>query len=193
MSSVVDVPRAWTACVAEEAAAPGGGNLKPGRYSITYALEITANPNEGTAGIGVLAFAEDGKTLEYCRTRSTWAGVSEFPSITDPWTTSEPVVDDACDGEYVLCYPVLEVAPEPSSGHPFTWLDFGHVNATDVARVSVQYGGPQQDAVIVNGHWFASGTLTQPQSKAPRVRAFDAGGKQVYDSAQDPHYDQASH
>jgi hypothetical protein len=199
---------AWAACLAADAAAAAKmpahtqavngvtmppiqpRDADPSHYSILYALKITANPNEGVAGVGVLALAKDGKTVDYCRDRSDgWAGVKDYQAYDSPWSATTPVATDACNGEYDLCYPVLEVAPAPSTRDPFNWLDFGHTQA-DVKRVTVQYGGPQQDAVMVDGHWIASGTLTTPQSKAPRVRGFDASGKQVYDSMKDPHYDQ---
>jgi hypothetical protein len=203
--------QAWAKCLADDAVAnakmrtlaPVNGvtmpqikprDPNPSHHSILYAMKITANPNEGGAGISVLALTEDGKTVEDCRDRSgDWSGIKDYSGFDTPWSSSTPVLTDACNGEYDLCYPVLEVAPEPSTRNPFNWLDFGRPNAADVTRVTVQYGGPQRDAVIIDGHWIASGTLTGPVSTAPRVRGFDANGKQVYDSMQDPHYDQASH
>ncbi|MEY9895222.1 hypothetical protein ABIA31_008911 [Catenulispora sp. MAP5-51] len=184
---------AWKACNSlsrntPEFASEGG--------SIVYALPIAANPNEGPAGIGVLTLAKDGKSIAYCRDRSaTWADTKDYEAFTDPsadpYAATEAVVVDSCRGAYDLCYPVTEVAPEPSAKNPFTWIDFGHINNSGITRVTVQYGGPEQDATLIEGHWFSTGTLTKAQHETPIVRGYNAEGARLYDSTTDPHYDQA--
>ncbi|WP_327252446.1 hypothetical protein [Streptomyces sp. NBC_01244] len=71
---------------------------------------------------------------------------------------------------------------------PYRWGSIGTVDP-GVARVTVSYGGTPVEAALDHGWFAATGILDRSVTKAPRVKGYDAQGKQVYDSDQDRSYD----
>lgn len=71
---------------------------------------------------------------------------------------------------------------------PYRWGSIGTVDP-GVARVTVSYGGTAVEAALDHGWFAATGILDRPVTKAPRIKGYDAQGKQVYDSDQDRAYD----
>lgn len=60
-----------------------------------------------------------------------------------------------------------------------------------VAKVTVSYGGDDTTATL-DGRWFvAAGVLNRQVTLAPRVKAYDAAGKLVYDSDTDSSYERS--
>nr|WSX52165.1 hypothetical protein OG409_26490 [Streptomyces sp. NBC_00974] len=73
---------------------------------------------------------------------------------------------------------------------PYRWGSIGTVTP-DVARVTVGYGGATVEAALDRGWFAATGVLDRAVTEAPRIKGYDAQGKQVYDSTQDKGYDKA--
>ncbi|MFE9565125.1 hypothetical protein ACFYM0_28885 [Streptomyces sp. NPDC006487] len=73
---------------------------------------------------------------------------------------------------------------------PYRWGSIGTVDP-GVARVTVSYGGTPVEAALDHGWFAATGILDRSVTKAPRVKGFDAQGKQVYDSDQDKAYEKS--
>ncbi|MFE4634140.1 hypothetical protein ACFRJ1_12255 [Streptomyces sp. NPDC056773] len=71
---------------------------------------------------------------------------------------------------------------------PYRWGSIGTVDP-GVARVTVSYGGATVEAALDHGWFAATGILDRSVTKAPRVKGYDAQGKQVYDSDQDRAHD----
>ncbi|MBT2468545.1 hypothetical protein J7E97_11815 [Streptomyces sp. ISL-66] len=71
---------------------------------------------------------------------------------------------------------------------PYRWGSIGTVTS-DVARITVSYGGATVEAALDRGWFAATGVLDRPVTTAPRIRGYDAQGRQIYDSDQDKGYD----
>ncbi|MFD9305732.1 hypothetical protein ACFWCB_24280 [Streptomyces sp. NPDC060048] len=72
---------------------------------------------------------------------------------------------------------------------PYRWGSIGTVDP-GVARVTVGYGAATVEAAVDRGWFAATGVLERTVTKAPRIKGYDAQGKQVYDSDQDTSYDE---
>ncbi|WP_151773154.1 hypothetical protein [Streptomyces abyssomicinicus] len=70
---------------------------------------------------------------------------------------------------------------------PFRWGSVGTVEPS-VARVTVEYGGEAEEAVLDGGWFVAAGELDRQVTLSPRVKGYDAAGKLVYDSDRDRSY-----
>ncbi|MEU3555709.1 hypothetical protein [Streptomyces fragilis] len=70
---------------------------------------------------------------------------------------------------------------------PFRWGVIGTAEPA-VARVTVEYGGESEEAVLDDGWFVAAGELDRQVTLSPRVRGYDAGGKLVYDSDRDRYH-----
>ncbi|MCX4693641.1 hypothetical protein [Streptomyces sp. NBC_01408] len=71
---------------------------------------------------------------------------------------------------------------------PYRWGSIGTVDPR-VARVTIDYGGTTVDAVLDHGWFAATGILERAVTEAPRIKGYDAQGKEIYDSDQDKFYD----
>lgn len=67
---------------------------------------------------------------------------------------------------------------------PFRWGVVGTVEPS-VARVTVEYGGETEEAVLDDGWFVAAGELDRQVTLSPHLRGYDADGKLVYDSDRD--------
>ncbi|MCJ0867989.1 hypothetical protein [Streptomyces sp. AP-93] len=73
---------------------------------------------------------------------------------------------------------------------PYRWGSIGTVDP-GVTRVTVSYGGATFEGAVDHGWFAATGLLDRSVTKAPRVKGYDAQGKQVYDSDQDKGYEKS--
>ncbi|MFD6890494.1 hypothetical protein [Streptomyces sp. NPDC059957] len=73
---------------------------------------------------------------------------------------------------------------------PYRWGSIGTVDP-GVTRVTVGYGGATFEGAVDHGWFAATGILERPVTKAPRIKGYDARGKQVYDSDQDKTYEKS--
>ncbi|MFF3210746.1 hypothetical protein ACFYYB_08770 [Streptomyces sp. NPDC002886] len=73
---------------------------------------------------------------------------------------------------------------------PYRWGSIGTFDP-GVTRITVGYGGATVEAALDHGWFAATGMLDRSVTKAPRVKGYDAQGKQVYDSDQDTVYDKS--
>ncbi|NGO77250.1 hypothetical protein G6045_16520 [Streptomyces sp. YC504] len=71
---------------------------------------------------------------------------------------------------------------------PFRWGNIGQVTS-EVDRVTVTYGGETVEAAVDHGWFAATGVVEEQPATAPRIKGYDAKGKQIYDSAQDKNYE----
>ncbi|MFG2296333.1 hypothetical protein [Streptomyces sp. NPDC048603] len=71
---------------------------------------------------------------------------------------------------------------------PYRWGTVGTVDAR-VARVTATYGNDTVEAALDHGRFAATGVLTRTVTKAPRIKGYDAQGKEIYDSDHDKTYD----
>lgn len=65
---------------------------------------------------------------------------------------------------------------------PFRWAHFDTI-ADSVDRVTVEYGGDTQEALLEGGFYITAGILEAPPEAMPRVRAYDEDGELIHDSA----------
>ncbi len=72
---------------------------------------------------------------------------------------------------------------------PFRWADFGVVQP-DVERVTVTHAGVTEEAVLEEGYFVVAGTAEEQPDANPVVLGYDADGAIVYDSREDPTYQQ---
>lgn len=69
---------------------------------------------------------------------------------------------------------------------PFRWAYFNHVDEEAVARVTVEYGGETQEAILDGGFFLSSGVVDTAPDAHPVVVGYDAEGEVVYDSRDVP-------
>jgi hypothetical protein len=72
---------------------------------------------------------------------------------------------------------------------PFRWADFGLV-APEVERVTVMYGGATEEAVLDAGYFVVAGIAEERPEAHPVVVGYGADGEVLYDSREDPGYEQ---
>lgn len=83
-----------------------------------------------------------------------------------------------------------KLSSEGSWKLPYRWGNIGTVDP-GVTRVTVSYGGVTFEGAVDHGWFAATGLLDRAVTKAPRVKGYDAQGKQVYDSDQDKRYEKS--
>ncbi|MFD7510691.1 hypothetical protein ACFV5N_15380 [Streptomyces sp. NPDC059853] len=86
-----------------------------------------------------------------------------------------PIVPDSSAGRH---WYVEEWTP------PFRWAHYGAV-APEVARVTVEYAGGTEEAVVDAGYFVAGGIAGQVPDAAPLLLGYDAAGELIYDSRTD--------
>jgi hypothetical protein len=65
---------------------------------------------------------------------------------------------------------------------PFRWAYFNYVDEGAVARVTVEYGGETQEAIVDGGFFLTAGSVETPPDAHPVVLGYDEEGEVVYDS-----------
>ncbi|NEB04370.1 hypothetical protein [Streptomyces sp. SID13726] len=165
--------------------APGSDLGKARDYRIILALNSTGDSNAPGDGIYVVAVKEKPtQTRLICNVKDGEAsGLNTSGSDRRP--DSPPVLADVNGGKLYQ----QSFLDKGNWKLPFGWGFIGTAEPT-VAKVTVSYGGADSEAVLDHGWFVATGTLTEQVTKAPRVKGYDAGGKLVYDSAEDKAYEQ---
>ncbi|MGW5639060.1 hypothetical protein, partial [Streptomyces sp. NPDC003832] len=170
---------------AEHALGPSGDNPSPAEdYRIILAMKSTGDSNAPGDGMFVVAVKGSGAdtTRLICNIRD---GEAQGINISggDNGPDAAVVVPDINAGKLYQ----QSVLDRGDWTLPFRWGVIGTVEPS-VAKVTVDYGGETGPAALDHGWFVASGVLEQQVTTAPRVKGYDAGGKLVYDSDQDPAY-----
>jgi hypothetical protein len=157
-------------------------------YRIILALNSTGDSNSPGDGFYVVAVKEQRKqpqlTQLICNIKDgevsglgTSAGGLEFDN-------GGPVMPDINGGKLYQ----QSFIDKGNWKLPFRWGSIGRVES-NVARVTVSYGGSTSEAALDHGWFVASGTLNQQVTLAPHIKGYDNTGKAVYDSDNDAGYE----
>ncbi|MEU9236860.1 hypothetical protein [Streptomyces subrutilus] len=157
-------------------------------YRILLAHRSTGNDNSPGDGRYVVAVRDAPvPTRIICSIKDGQASGSNISmGGADPDPGTGPVVPDMNAGKLYL----QRLSGEGPWKLPFRWGSIGTVGA-GVTRVTVSYGGATVEAAVDRGWFAATGVLEQAVTKTPRIKGYDAQGKQVYDSDQDRQHDKA--
>ncbi|MFD4245410.1 hypothetical protein ACFWP3_28045 [Streptomyces sp. NPDC058525] len=165
--------------------APGSPPAKLGeaaQYRILLAQRSTGNDNSPGDGRYIVAVRDAPvPTRIICSVKdgqASGSNISMGGSDADP--EDGPVVPDMNAGKLYL----QRMSSEGPWKLPFRWGSIGTVDP-GVTRVTVSYGGSTSEAAVDRGWFAATGVLQVPVSKSPRIKGYDAQGRQVYDSDQD--------
>ncbi len=179
-------------CLGPDAPGAGGPESPPAKlgkaaeYRILLAHRSTGNDNSPGDGQYVVAVRDAPvPTRIICSIKdgqASGSNISMGGADSDP--EYGPVVPDINAGKLYL----QRLSGEGPWKLPFRWGGIGTVDA-GVTRVTVSYGGATVEAAVDRGWFAATGVLEQPVTKSPRVKGYDAQGKQIYDSDQDKHHD----
>ncbi|MEV6956804.1 hypothetical protein [Streptomyces sp. NPDC051183] len=171
--------------------ASGGGPLgrdavgKPEDYRILLAHRSTGNDNSPGDGRFVVA-VKDGPTPVrlICRIVDGEVSGRNTSSGRDGNPERGAVVPDMNGGKLFL----QRLSTEGPWKLPYRWGSIGTVDER-VARVTVTYGGATVEAALDHGWFAATGILERSVVNSPRIKGYDAQGKQIYDSDGDRAYD----
>ncbi|MBT2449868.1 hypothetical protein J7F03_22895 [Streptomyces sp. ISL-43] len=154
-------------------------------YRILLAHRSTGNDNTPGDGRFIVA-VKDGPTQArlICNIKDGGASGINASSGGNSDPESGSVAPDINGGKLYL----QRLSSEGPWKLPYRWGSIGTVDA-GVARVTVSYGGATVEAALDHGWFAATGVLDEAVTKAPRIKGYDAQGKQVYDSDQDKGYD----
>ncbi|OIJ64927.1 hypothetical protein WN71_026345 [Streptomyces mangrovisoli] len=178
-----------SACLSSEFASMSGvsGGLGTAHdYRIILAMPATGDTNAPGDGIYVVAVTADShaasRTRLICTVKGGKAeGLNTSGSGQDG---SAAVVPDMNAGKLYQ-----ESALDKGAWKlPFRWGDIGTVRPS-VAKVTVSYGNSHSVAVLDHGWFVATGSLDRKVTLTPHIKGYDAHGKLVYDSDQDPQYE----
>lgn len=160
---------------------------KASDYRILLAHRSTGNDNSPGDGRYIVAVKEAPRQIRLiCHIKDGRASGlnTSVGGASDP--EGGPVRPDINGGKLYL----QKLSSEGPWKLPYCWGNIGTVDP-GVARVTVSYGGATVEAALDHGWFAATGILDRSVTKAPRVKGYDARGKQVYDSDQDRSYDKS--
>jgi hypothetical protein len=100
-----------------------------------------------------------------------------------PWPLQQPEPIGTIYGRYHT--PEEGLNGDWSSELPFRWVLFDTVDDS-VARVTVEYAGETQEALLDGGFYITAGIIETPPTALPTVLGYDADGELIYDSRNDP-------
>ncbi|MGW0606274.1 hypothetical protein [Streptomyces sp. NPDC002640] len=159
-----------------------------GEFRILLAMRATGDSNSPGDGYFVVAVNDPAKAAEQVRvicgvkdSRFASLGVSRGAADSPP--DAGPVALDI-NSQKLYSQSVID---KGSWKLPFRWGAIGTVEPS-VAKVTVEYGGETEEAVLDDGWFVASGELDRQVTLAPHVKGYDAAGKLVYDSDQDKYH-----
>jgi hypothetical protein len=159
-----------------------------GEFRILLAMRATGDGNSPGDGYFVVAVSDPAKAEEQVRvicgvkdSRPASLGVSRGADDSPP--DAGPV---ALDSNSLKLYS-QSVIDEGNWKLPFRWGAIGTVEPS-VAKVTVEYGGETEEAVVDDGWFVAAGELDRQVTLAPHVKGYDAAGKLVYDSDHDKYH-----
>lgn len=175
-------------CLAYDRARPAGSPSsdlgEAADYRILLAHRSTGNDNAPGDGRYIVAVKETPEPVRIiCSIKdgqasglSTSVGGASDPEL-------GPVAPDDNGGKLYL----QRLRMEGPWKLPYRWGSIGTVDP-GVARVTVSYGGATVEAALDHGYFAATGILERSVTQAPRIKGYDAQGKQIYDSDQDKYY-----
>ncbi|MER7759760.1 hypothetical protein [Streptomyces sp. NPDC097619] len=160
---------------------PGPGSVH--EYRILLAHRSTGNANAPGDGVHVVAVRDRPEQHRLiCTLRDGRAtGVAGSSGADGP--PGAAVTPDINSGKLYL----QSFTPGEPWVFPFRWGHIGTVGP-DTARVTVEYGGSTVEAAVDHGWYAATGVLAHGAAATPRVRGYDAGGRELYDSDRDVSY-----
>ncbi|MGW6686712.1 hypothetical protein [Streptomyces sp. NPDC054961] len=154
-------------------------------YRVLLALRSTGNDNAPGNGQFIVAVKDAPSTARLiCMIKEGEASGLNTSTGPRPDPGPWPVAPDINGGKLYL----QRMRSEGAWRLPYRWGSIGTVTP-DVARVTVGYGGAEVEAALDRGWFAATGVLDRAVTEAPRIKGYDAQGKQVYDSTQDKGYD----
>ncbi|CCK30166.1 hypothetical protein BN159_5787 [Streptomyces davaonensis JCM 4913] len=154
-------------------------------YRIILAMNSTGDSNAPGDGMYVVAVKEDDEhgTRMICNIREGEAqGLNLSGGAPDPGALA--VVPDINGGKLYQ----QSFLDRGNWKLPFRWGAIGTFDPS-VAKITVSYGDTTGRAVLDHGWFIASGVLDRQVTEAPRIKGYDADGKLVYDSDEDPSYE----
>ncbi|MGW5650017.1 hypothetical protein [Streptomyces humi] len=158
---------------------------KPADYRIILAMRSTGDSNAPGDGYFVVAVREKPVPARLICTVKDGAASGLNTSAGDPFgDAGTPVVPDMNSGKLYQ----QSVIDKGDWKLPFRWGIIGG-HRTSVTRMTVSYGGDAGQVVLDHGWFVATGTLHEQVTRAPHLKGYDATGKLVYDSDQDPSYE----
>ncbi|MEV6103201.1 hypothetical protein AB0M28_00605 [Streptomyces sp. NPDC051940] len=177
---------------------PDGGEYTPADLRILFAMPsdylhnsarrlVMPHPEaypERRPAVTVVLVDDNWSVQEVCTLPGgdiRWAG-STKGSLTKPGTL-RPVggpVEPEMNG-----FGQIARFSDPAADRPGRWVGTGAVDDS-VARVTVTYGSDTREAILDHGWYVATGEFVEEADRWPRVRGYDAAGKLIYDSADDP-------
>ncbi|MCX4777976.1 hypothetical protein [Streptomyces sp. NBC_01264] len=160
---------------------------KASDYRILLAHRSTGNRNSPGDGRYIVAVKEAPQQIRLiCLIKNGRAEGLNTSSGGGVDPESGPVRPDINGGKLFL----QRLSSEGSWKLPYRWGSIGTVDPA-VTRVTVGYGGATFEGAVDHGWFAATGILERSVTKAPRVKGYDAQGKQVYDSDQDKGYEKS--
>ncbi|QES51701.1 hypothetical protein DEJ50_31465 [Streptomyces venezuelae] len=176
-------------CLAYNLTHPAGSGApdlgKPEDYRIILAHRATGNDNTPGDGQYIVAVKAEPKETRLICTVKKDDNVGINSSVGgDRTPDSGAVVPDVNGGKLFL----QRLSSEGPWRLPYRWGSIGTVDDR-VAKVTVSYGGTTVEAALDHGWFAATGILERRVTAAPRIKGFDAQGKEVYDSDKDRSYD----
>ncbi|MFD7553347.1 hypothetical protein ACFV9E_02270 [Streptomyces sp. NPDC059835] len=168
------------------AGAPARQDLgKAADYRILLAQRSTGNDNSPGAGRFIVAVKDTPLPIRLiCNVKSDKASNLNTSVGKDDAPGDRAVVPDMNGGKLYL----QRLSTEGPWKLPYRWGSIGTVDSR-VSRVTVTYGDVTAEAALDHGWFAATGTLEQRVTQAPRIKGYDAEGKQIYDSDTDKFYD----
>lgn len=158
---------------------------KAADYRILLAHRSTGNDNSPGDGRFIVAVKDTPVPIRLiCTIKNGQASGLNTSVGKDGIPGDRPVSPDINGGRLYL----QRVSTEGPWKLPYRWGSIGTVDSR-VARVTVTYGSGTAEAALDHGWFAATGLLEQRVTQAPRVKGYDAEGKQIYDSDTDKYYD----
>ncbi|MFD9724331.1 hypothetical protein [Streptomyces sp. NPDC059072] len=170
---------------APEGATPWQDLGKAADYRILLAHRSTGNDNSPGDGRFIVAVKDTPlPTRLICTVKDDKASGLNTSVGKDDAPGDRAVVPDMNGGKLYL----QRLSTEGPWKLPYRWGSIGRVDSR-ISRVTVTYGNATAEAALDHGWFAATGTLEQRVTEAPRIKGYDAQGKEIYDSATDKYYD----
>ncbi|MEV7520716.1 hypothetical protein [Streptomyces sp. NPDC091371] len=158
---------------------------KASDYRILLAQRSTGNDNSPGDGQYVVAVKDSSPSIRLiCNIKGGQASGLNTSGGGDGPPGDRAVQPDINGGKLYL----QRLSSEGPWKLPYRWGSIGTVDSR-VARVTVTYGGATVEAALDHGWFAATGILEKRVTQAPRIKGYDAQGKEIYDSDQDKYYD----
>ncbi|MFJ8015179.1 hypothetical protein [Streptomyces sp. NPDC096339] len=158
---------------------------KAADYRILLAHRSTGNDNSPGDGRFIVAVKDTPVPIRLiCTIKNNQASGLNTSVGKDDLPGDRPVSPDINGGKLYL----QRLSTEGPWKLPYRWGSIGTVDPR-VTRVTVTYGNATSEAALDHGWFAATGLLEQRVTQAPRIKGYDAQGKEIYDSNADKFYD----